>query len=213
MNMIFPFTPEEVEKGWVKFAKWFWIFFAIKVAGYIGAYSVGRNEGVTDTALVWVGIQLLAVICTMILMGYFSYYFSRKWWYVLDGLWGGLWVGIVLIFIGFFIIRDRKDRALKMIEKGDLKELPKTSDRKPVPKFQLPRLKVMPLKPYLLVMALVVAVGGAAFYWWELRPAAIHSECSSAARLRLKKASPDTILDAQRFYDLAYKQCLRDRGL
>jgi len=113
----------EVEKLWSSFKKYFWILFAIKIFISYGLvrmeawvnfvyYTLNLNEEgllIADFVLV-----LIPVILMVYIMGYYAYKISGEKKKMLIGVFGALWIGIVLIFIGYLLIKRERDNKFKI---------------------------------------------------------------------------------------------------
>ena len=52
------------------------------------------------------------------------------------------------------------------------------------------------------------------FYWFQIRPSQLFSECNKIALEKTKERFGNTFVNTARdYYESAYKQCLRDRGM
>lgn len=64
------------------------------------------------------------------------------------------------------------------------------------------------MKDKKLLIVSVITVGLFLFYWFQLRPTQIRSECDQIAWYRTKEIDGDT-----EYYDWKYTQCLHSKGL
>lgn len=62
---------------------------------------------------------------------------------------------------------------------------------------------------------LIVLIIGGAFYWYQIRPAKIYSNCDKEARDSIKTISGSlhTTSEFKDFYDIKYGSCLRNKGI
>ncbi len=67
-------------------------------------------------------------------------------------------------------------------------------------------MKINPDKKFIIIVILVVLA--VIFYWFEVRPSQIRSQCDLIAWNRTKEISGDTD-----YYDWKYLQCLHSKGL
>lgn len=66
-----------------------------------------------------------------------------------------------------------------------------------------------PKLPYIIIGLLILVV---LFYWFEIRPARIRSQCGTDSILLFDKNN-SLNLSAPDFYDFYYKKCLNQHGL
>ena len=112
----------EVENLWKNFKIYFWIIFVVKL---VATYGLVKNESWTNfifysldleeihLVIINLLIQFIPIILMVALMGYYAYKISGERLKMLKGLWGLLWFGIVLIFIGYYSIKKERDKKLK----------------------------------------------------------------------------------------------------
>lgn len=64
---------------------------------------------------------------------------------------------------------------------------------------------------------IIIAFVSFIFYWFQIRPATIRSECGELAKHQIKeqgaKGFLQTVESADDFYTFRYKICLNERGL
>lgn len=103
----------KIKKQWNSFVNTFWLIFLLKLL------SKGNSFDNEHFALILFVSQFLAIICMVVLMGYYSYKFSGRKIYCLFGLFGFFWFLILGIFIGFFQVKNLKDKRIKSVNKNN----------------------------------------------------------------------------------------------
>ncbi len=185
----------ETEILWSKFKRYFWIIFFVKV---VFRYAIIGTEGWSNFIFYTLGLeevhlmiinlffQLVPAILMAYVMGYYAYKISgdyKKRW---KGLWGFLWIGTLLIFVGYLAVKRERDNKLKNNERRENVEKIKSASLLGVnPIFLIIKEKLSKLIKFVkqnylkigIVLILIFVIGGV-FYWYELRPAKIKHDCS-----------------------------------
>lgn len=99
-------TTTDNEKLWKRFKSYFWALFLIHlIPKGFSAIEVTTDEQATGLFVVALGITLIAALGMVINVGLHAYFFSKKKIYVLFGLLGLWWAGVVGIFIAYFAVQ------------------------------------------------------------------------------------------------------------
>lgn len=111
---------ESILRCWKQFKWIFWILFSLKLISKVGIEAIVTEHTIDISILpIFSVMQLVAVMGMVIAMGYYAYKLSGKKVYILTGLGGLIWVAVIGIFLGFFVVKTLKD---KLIEKDDLND-------------------------------------------------------------------------------------------
>ncbi len=68
------------------------------------------------------------------------------------------------------------------------------------------------LNNWKLIILMIFIIGGV-FYWHEIRPSRIYSQCHEEAKEKVLKNKFTMVNDFGKYYDLAYEGCLRTKGI
>jgi uncharacterized protein YpmB len=65
-----------------------------------------------------------------------------------------------------------------------------------------------------ILIVLIIFIVGIAFYWFEIRPSRIYSNCNNEAKNKVAGATGlETAGEFKDYYDLFYWACLRNKGI
>ena len=98
------------KKLWNRFNNEFWVLFFIHI---IIKALITQNSENTSLMLFLIGLQLLVALTMVWRVGYHSYLFSGKKLYLLKGLLGLFWFGVIGIFLAYFIVKLDYYKAIK----------------------------------------------------------------------------------------------------
>ncbi len=98
------------KKLWNRFNDEFWALFFIHL---IIKFLASQNLGITNLPLLLVGLQIVVALIMVWRVGYHSYLFSGKKLYLLKGLLGLFWFGLIGIFLAYFAVKLDYCKAIK----------------------------------------------------------------------------------------------------
>jgi len=90
------------KKLWNRFNDEFWALFFIHL---IIKFVVSQNLEITNLPLLLIGLQIIVALIMVWRVGYHSYLFSGKKLYLLKGLLGFFWFGLIGIFLAYFAVK------------------------------------------------------------------------------------------------------------
>lgn len=96
----------DAEKLWKRFKSYFWVLFVLHLIpkGFSGIETT-TDEQAMGLFIIALGITLIVAIAMVINVGFHSYLFSKKKIYLLLGLLGLWWAGVVGIFVAYFAVQ------------------------------------------------------------------------------------------------------------
>jgi hypothetical protein len=101
-------SQQQIKNHWENFIKFFWPIFILKTILKLFTYAE-----ISKTAYsIFVFAQFIPVLLMVYLMAYYTYKITKKKPFLLTGLLGFFWFGIIGIFVGFFLIKRIKDVEL-----------------------------------------------------------------------------------------------------
>jgi len=100
------------KKLWNRFNDEFWALFFIHIIIKVLATQNFEN---TSSTLLLIGLQLLVALIMVWRVGYHSYLFSGKKLYLLKGLLGFFWFGLIGIFLAYFAVKLDYCKATKQV--------------------------------------------------------------------------------------------------
>ena len=98
------------KKLWNRFNDEFWVLFFIHL---IIIFLASQNLEITNLPLLLVGLQIIVALIMVWRVGYHSYLFSGKKLYLLKGLLGWFWFGVIGIFLAYFVVKLDYYKAIK----------------------------------------------------------------------------------------------------
>ena len=99
-------TNPETEKLWKRFKSYFWVLFVLHLIpkGFSGIETT-TDEQAMGLFVVALGITLIVALGMVVNVGLHAYLFSKKKVYMLLGLLGLWWAGVVGIFLAYFAVQ------------------------------------------------------------------------------------------------------------
>jgi hypothetical protein len=96
----------DTEKLWKRFKSYFWILFVLHLIpkGFSGIEAT-TDEQAMGLFVIALGITLIVALAMVINVGLHAYLFSKKKAYMLLGLLGLWWAGLVGIFLAYFAVQ------------------------------------------------------------------------------------------------------------
>lgn len=96
----------DTEKLWKRFKSYFWVLFVLHLIpkGFSGIETT-TDEQAMSLFVVALGITLIVALGMVVNVGFHAYLFSKKKVYMLLGLLGLWWAGLVGIFLAYFAVQ------------------------------------------------------------------------------------------------------------
>ena len=98
------------KKLWNRFNDEFWALFFIHL---IIKFLASQDLEITNLPLLLIGLQMMVAFIMVWRVGYHSYLFSGKKLYLLKGLLGFFWLGLIGIFLAYFAVKLDYYKAIK----------------------------------------------------------------------------------------------------
>lgn len=114
---------KKVEQDWSNFHVAFWLIFSL----YLGITVMIRQQ--IDVSLSIFSLILIPVLSMIFIMGYFAYIFTGKRSYIIYGALGFIWTYVIGIFIGYFAIKNLRNKSLKNLNSTDPNILQKENEK------------------------------------------------------------------------------------
>lgn len=101
---------------WEKFKNYFWIIFFSKLVARGYFYSITTSDNASPSLTIIIIMNMVEAVLGLAMafvMGKYAYQISGKKSHILIGLLGFFWFAWVGIFLGYFAVKNIKDRAIK----------------------------------------------------------------------------------------------------
>lgn len=110
--------------------------------------------------------------------------------------------------------RSKKREEIVLIKEGEISNKKMENQKKYATNFNIYTSKTVDFVKRNKWLVFAIAIVSVCFYWYQVRPSKIYSDCNRVAAEKTDSKFPHISNEYSRaYYESAYKQCLRDRGL
>lgn len=110
--------------------------------------------------------------------------------------------------------RSKKQEEIVLIKDGEISKKKMENQKNYTTNFNIYASKTISFVKKNKWLVFAIAVAFVYFYWYQVRPGKIYSECNRIAASKTNDEFRRISNEYSRaYYESAYKQCLRDKGL
>jgi predicted RND superfamily exporter protein len=120
---------------------------------------------------------------------------------------------IVPFLLSIWPEKSKKQEEVVLIKEGEINKKKMENQKKYTTNFDIYTSKIVNFVKKNKWLVFAIAVAGVYFYWYQVRPGKIYSDCN---RVAAEKTDGKFVMandNSRAYYESAYKQCLRDKGL